>query len=154
MIPNHLQRLLDERGYSPRTDDKEAIRTTLDALGIDPVSELGGFYLEYDPTCLQSRVSYQQLEDVVAPMIDGAASPPVDPSRTPVALATAFVRAVWEVPAVMICLTTAEGEGAYLYDLTSGAIYDFALSQQAELCNDKLPPRWTSFFEFLEWYLS
>ncbi|GIW80234.1 MAG: hypothetical protein KatS3mg105_2041 [Gemmatales bacterium] len=154
MIPLHIQQLLDERGYSQRTDDKEVIRRTLVALGIDPASELGEFYLAYDPSLLQSDTSYEQLLDVVIPVVDGAAPVEADPSETPVGMATAFVRDVWEVPERMICLTTTEGEGAFLYDLSSGAIYDFSLSEQAELCNGSLSPRWNSFFEFIAWYLS
>jgi len=153
MIPQHIQQLLDEQGCSQRTDDKEALRNTINALGIDPTSDLGEFYLAYDPSLLQSNSSYEQLEDVVVPVVDGAAPVEADPSETPVGMATAFVRDVWEVPQNMICLTTAEGEGAYLYDLSTKTVYDFSLSQQNELSNGTLSPRWNSFYEFLEWYL-
>ena len=153
MIPFHIRQLLDERGYSQRTDDKEAIRRMLNALGIDPASELGEFYLAYDPSLLQSDASYEQLQDIVVPVVDGAAPVETDPSYTPIGMATAFVRDVWEVPDTMICLTTTEGEGAFLYDLSSGAVYDFSLSQQKELSDRTLRPRWISLFEFLKWYL-
>ena len=153
MIPQHIQQLLDERGYSRRTNDKEAICKTLDALGIEPSSELGEFYLGYHPSLLRSTSTYEQLEDVVIPVVDGAAPAEADPSETPVGMATRFVREVWEVPERMIGLTTAEGEGAFLYYLSSGAIYDFSLSQQSELSNATMSPRWGSFFELLEWYL-
>jgi len=146
MIPQHIQQLLDEQGCSQRTDDAQTIHKTLSALGIEPTSELGEFYLAYDPSLLQSNNSYEQLEDVVVPTVDGDAQVEPDPSETPVGMATAFVREVWKVPKNMICLTTTEGEGGFLYDLSSKAVFDFSLSQRIELCNGTLSPRWNSFF--------
>ena len=154
MLPASIQQLLTDKGNSKRSNDQEVIRKTLNALAIDPDSELACFYLSFDPSFLQSNTSYEQLEDVVVAAVDGADRAVVDPSETPVGMATAFVRDVWEVPDTMVCLTTTEGEGAYLYDLSSGAIYDFNLNQQVELCNGTLSPRWNSFFEFIAWYLS
>jgi hypothetical protein len=154
MIPADIRDLLRDRGYMPREGDTTAVRRTLVGLGIDPSSELGAFYMEYDPSVLLSAASYEQLEDVVVPVVEGQTPVDADPYETPVGMATAFVRNVWELPARFICLTTTEGEGAYLYDLTSGAIYDFALHQQNQLADGMLSPRWTSFFQFIRWYLS
>jgi hypothetical protein len=53
-----------------------------------------------------------------------------------------------------ICLTSTEGQGAYLYDINTEAVYDFELSQDGKLTSGELKPRWSSFFDFLRWYLS
>ncbi len=74
--------------------------------------------------------------------------------NAPVGMATRFVRTVWETPGDIICLTTTEGEGAYLYDMTSGSVYDFDLADQSALAARTLQPRWKSFFDFLGWYLT
>jgi len=153
MIPQHIQHLLDEGSYSPRTEGKEAIRETLDVLGIESSSQLGSFYLEYDPTFLRSSEACEELLDVLVPTVEGQHYDEFDPLETPVGMETEFVREVWEVPETMICFSTTDAEGAFLYDLSSGAVYDFSLSQQDKLSNGTLSPRWSSFFEFLEWYL-
>jgi hypothetical protein len=103
---------------------------------------------------LLSEASYEQLEDVVVPVLDGQPRVDAEPLDAPVGMATSFVREVWDVPARFICLTTTERDGAYLYDSVSGAIYDFSLNQQKELPEGTLSTRWISFFQFIRWYLS
>lgn len=154
MIPTQIRQLLINRGCSPRTSAEEQVRKNLVGLGINPDSELGSFYLEYNPSLLQSDTSYEQLEDVIAPAVGDASPLDIEPWKTPVGMATTFVREVWETPKDVICLTTTEGEGAYLCSLGSGVVFDFSLANQNELASGSLQPRWKSFFEFLEWYLS
>jgi RHS repeat-associated protein len=159
MIPQHIQQLLDERGYSRRTNDKEAICKTLDALGIEPSSELGEFYLGYHPSLLRSTSTHEQLEDVVIPVVDGAAPAEADPSETPVGMATRFVREVWEVPERMLscdslvladeiagCLSNADGlrVGKETPSESRKFIYDFRkLLQETDGADD--PQRWYTF---------
>lgn len=153
MISTKIRQLLTDRGYSPRTETKEQVRKNLDGLGINSDSELGSFYLNYDPSLLHSNTSYEQLQDVIAPAIGDAPPIDIEPWKSPVGMATRFVREVWIIPNDIICLTTTEGEGAYLCSMNSGVVFDFSLADQNELASGKLKPRWQSFFEFLQWYL-
>ncbi len=156
MIPELIRQRLNEQRCSPRTDegDQRLVNEALTALGISLDSELGEFYLNYDPTLLCRRAASKELVDFLVPVVDGTERPCVDVFETPIGVCTEFVRDLWETPNTMVCLTTAEGEGAYLYDIMSGVIYDFGLQQRRELASGKLKPRWTSFYKFLEWYLS
>ena len=84
MIPERIHRLLADGGYSPRLDDKNYLRRNLIELGIDPQSEIGSFYLEYDPSLLRCNTSHEQLEDVTGANLDGAPPLQIAPWETPV----------------------------------------------------------------------
>ena len=156
MTPVEMQQLFSDRGYLERTndDEKDSIRKVLNALKINPASELGHFYVAFAPSLIRSRLSHKQLNDVLYPSVKGTTYPVDDPFDTPLGMATMFIREVWEVPDRFICLTSTEGEGAYLYDLSSEEVYYFDLAQQPQLVAGELEPRWHSFEEFIKWYLS
>lgn len=155
MIPDSILRRLVHQGCSPRTSgNDEKIRKILAELGIPLECELAELYLQYDPGVFLSDSSYEQLVDVLVKFADGFEPTPFDALETPVGMATNFIREVWGLPDNLICLTTCEGEGGYLYDSVSEAIYDFGLDERDDFIAGKLAPLWKSFYEFLDWYLS
>lgn len=154
MSSGNIRELFRERGYSEDINNRNAILEVLDALNIGENSELGTFYLACVPEVLRSKTSMEQLNGAVVVLADDTVQPDPDPFETPVGMATLFVREVWNIPETFICLTSTEGEGAYLFDLSSHGVFDFDLNEQSALCEGILEPRWKSFFEFLEWYLA
>ncbi len=154
MIPDSILRRLEHQGCSPRIGDDEKVREVLAELGIPSGCELAECLLRYDPSDFLSDTAHEQLMDVVVPVAEGEEPVPFDAWDTPIGMATQFVREVWELPDTLICLTSCEGEGAYLYDIVSGAVYDFDLGERSEFVSGKLAPPWKSYFEFLDWYLS
>jgi hypothetical protein len=109
-------------------------------LGVSPQSEFFAFYSAFNAINLHSEASYETLLDVSEPTAS-------------VARATAFVREVWELPRDFICITSCEGEGCYLYSTLTEAVYDFSLADR-ELFIRNPVPKWHTFFEFVEWFLS
>jgi len=116
-IPEDIRDLvLAQRGNVRRTA-KELAKTELLKLGIRAGSEIYEFFTEFNITLFISQTSYEQLCDVCEPtpqIWDG----------------TVFVREVWGVPEEFVCLTSAEGEGCYLYSNTTEAVYDFELADR------------------------
>ena len=154
MIPDSILRRLAYQGCSPRTASEAKIREILTELGIPLECELAELLLQYNPGNFLSDTPFEQLVDVLCPVADGMEPLPFDVWDTPMGMATYFIRDCWELPGTLICLTTCEGEGGYLYDTVSEAIYDFGLDQRDDFLAGKLAPRWKSFYEFLDWYLS
>lgn len=150
----YISRLLAEHGCSPIPGDSEGIRKILLALGIDPASELGWFYMNYAPMLVRSGEPREELLNVMPPDASSFPSWPSKPWETPVGSTTVYVREGWAVPDEFICLSTIDTEGTFLYHLPTGSIYDFNLGQDNELRSGALQPRWKTFFEFIEWYLS
>ncbi len=66
---------------------------------------------------------------------------------------TEFVREVFGVPDAYICLTSAEGEGFYLYNKDNGCVYDVDVADIDLLIIGSLKAKWNTFFSFMEWYL-
>src|SRR5262245_62009262 len=98
MIPTDIQALLSSKGYYSRRTGTELIPGVLANLNIDPESQLGAIYLEYNPTILSSSSSFEQLVDVLPPVLQGQVLTPVDAWTTPVGMVTKFIREVWRLP--------------------------------------------------------
>ncbi len=131
--------MASQEGQTTR-DSEDRVEAQLNILGIAMGTELATFFLTYSVSAVFSPVSREQLLDPASP--------------TPQVLsATRFVRDVWDIPAEFVCLTSPEGEGAYLYNLASGAVFDFSLTDYEALVQGALPPRWLTFFHFMSWYL-
>jgi len=154
MIPKDIQLMLSDHEYFKRIGNEHSIRTRLDALAISADSELGQFYLHYSPTNIFNPHVGEEFEDIELPVLDGATPVENPPEETPIAETTKYLRETWGIPEGLICLTSVQGTAAYLYELTSGAVYDFELEQFSALKTGTLLPRWNSFFEFLRWYLT
>jgi hypothetical protein len=140
MIPDELRRLVEkQRGHIHRNDCTKVERA-LSELGISRDSEFAQFFLEYVITFFPSSVSDEELCDIAEPTFQIRAG-------------TTFAHEVWELPERYVCFTTCEGEGGYLYDKESGAVFDFSLATRDAFVEGREPPRWRSFFEFMRWYL-
>jgi hypothetical protein len=60
----------------------------------------------------------------------------------------------FDLPQSHIALTSGEGEGFYLYNIEDQKVYDVNLGQPwKDMIAGILPARWSSFYEFLSWYL-
>ncbi len=113
----------------------------LEALGVRLDGQLAEFFRRYRITFFQSAVSYVELCDILDPTPE-------------VAIGTRFVREVWELPRNFVCLTSAEGEGAYLYDVLTEAVWDLCLADRDSFVSGRARPTWDSFYDFLTWYLN
>lgn len=139
-VPETLRTLvLKQRGHILR-EAKDKARLELARLGVRDGSELHRFFMEFQIGLFLSSSSDEELSDLCAP--------------TPqIAAGTTFVREVWGLPQEYLCLTSAQGEGCYLYSNVTEAVYDFFLFGRDEFL--EMPsPRWSSFFEFMHWYLA
>ncbi len=135
-----VERMSHQRGDIHR-GDQTAPLAELARLGIAPDSQFGAFYLRYRASSLHSDTSFEELMDVASPSAQ-------------IRDVTTFVRETYEVPEPFVCITSAEGEGFYLYDPRSEAVYDLDVTQLDALARGALPPRWPDFHAFLEWYLA
>ena len=140
MIPDKLISLVEQQKGNIHRTMPEAVDQELDALGIRKDSELGHFFRSYVITFFPSEVSDEELCDLISP--------------TPrIAAGTKYVHDVWELPEQYVCLTNIQGEGAYLYDRDTGAVWDFDLASRESFVKGTENLRWTSFFDFMIWYL-
>ncbi|MEO6677973.1 MAG: SMI1/KNR4 family protein [Pseudomonas sp.] len=141
MIPNELIQLIEKQPGDIHRIDKHSVTEALTALNISLDSELSEFFLNYAITFFRSNSSDEDLCDVA------------DPSNE-IAVGTNFIHEVWELPENFICLTSVQGEGCYLYDNNNGEILDFSLANRDDFLAGKQQLKWSSFFEFLIWYMS
>jgi hypothetical protein len=141
MVPPLLKNLIEQQKGEVNRSDRAAAETALIALGIPLESELAEFFLNYQISLFQSGVSDEQLCDIAEPSEEIAAG-------------TQYVREAWQLPERYICLTSAQGEGAYLYEKNTGKVWDFNLASREAFLAGKENARWNGFFEFLAWYLS
>lgn len=163
MIPDKILTLLNERDYQPLSDEEQAIAAkTLRALEVDESSQLWQVYSKYSVHMLNNfdftkrTEALCELVEVISYFVDenkNVVPRATDLADTHIGSATLFVREVWTVPDNLVCLTSIEGEGGYLYDILTEAIYDFDLDQLNDLTTGQLQPRWKNFWSFLEWYL-
>jgi hypothetical protein len=141
MIPRHLKALIERQMGDFLRADRGAAEAALNGLGIPLDSEIAEFFLTHQISQFSSDVSDEQLCDVAEPSEEICAG-------------TQFIRDVWELPEQYVCLTSAQGEGAYLYERSTGGVWDFNLSSREKFLAGKENARWNSFFEFLTWYLT
>jgi hypothetical protein len=140
MIPEKLKLLVEKARNVKRTNIKEA-ELALATLDIPPDSEFSEFYRTYKITLFESSSSGEYLCDVSEPTNE-------------MAMSVKFAHESWGVPANFICFTSCEGEGGYLYDRNTGKVWDFSLANREDFINGKEQPRWSSFYDFMIWYLS
>lgn len=141
MIPDDVLELLKRQPAIQGRVDAVDVRRELAALGVDPASEVAEFFEAFRAVNIHSRHTSEQLMDPAFP------SPQL-------AAATEFVRDVYQVEKEFLCLTSAEGEGFFLYDLRTGAVFDVDVAQLEDLESGKLGARWSTFFDMLRWYLA
>jgi hypothetical protein len=141
MIPYKLKLLIENQPGNTLRTDKQSVTEALKQLNIDINSELAEFFLNYTITFFKSSSSDEELCDIA------------DPSNE-IEIGTNFIHEVWELPENLVCLTNIQGEGCYLYDINSGEVLDFSLANRDDFLAGKIQQKWTSFFEFLIWYLS
>jgi hypothetical protein len=140
VIPDDVLELLKRQPAAQGRADVLVVQRELAALGVDTGSEVAEFFESYRAVNIHSRHTSEQLMDPAFP------SPQL-------AAATQFVQEVYQVDERFLCITSAEGEGFYLYDLRSGVVFDVAVAQLEDLESGKLTPRWSTFFDMLRWYL-
>lgn len=140
MIPSDIGTLMSIQMGDVVRHDLGDVRRQLAGLGILPGTEIHEFFEAYSVCSVRSEVSHEELMDPSHP------SPQLES-------ATAFARETYDVPERFICLTSGEGEGFFLYDLASNAIFDVGVDELDALEIGDVQPRWGSFFEFLRWYL-
>lgn len=140
MIPHELKLKIERQPGQIHRSNPQPVSQALDELGVSLESEFGAFFLKYVITCFNSAVSDEELVDLL------------DPGK-PILVGTRFIQQTWKMPERYICITSCQGEGAYLYDITSGEVQDFDLAQRADFLKGIVPNSWPSFFAFLDWYL-
>lgn len=140
MIPEDLVRACVRNSRREWREDRELAIWELLNLGISPDTEFGQIASRFNLAMLTDYgPSYEQLVDVCwGGGIAGAAE---------------FVHSVWELPERFVPFTSCEGEGAYLYDRTSGEVWDFSLATRTGFMAGEQSPMFVSFFDFMRWYL-
>lgn len=139
MIPKTVKDYLaKDRGDVLRQNKQGALRT-LSQLGVDPNSEFGEFYLEYQGAFISPRPTAELLD------IDDTAIPAI-PDQTD------YSRDRYHLPEKFLALTSDESEGMYLYNKDDQAVYDFNLKEYEIFMNGEIPARWETFNSFLSWY--
>jgi hypothetical protein len=135
-----LRKVVERKPGIVLRPDRARAEQALSELDIPLDSEFAEFFLEYMIELFVSPVSDESICDVSEPSCEVMAG-------------TEFVHEVWGLPEQFICFTTVEGEGGYLYDRTTGSVWDFSLATRDAFVNGCERPRWQSFFEFMAWYL-
>lgn len=141
MIPDDLIAKIERQlGEVHRKNCAEVAQALL-VLNVDPKSEFGEFFFNYVVTCYRRPVSSSELCDLLLPTPE-------------IHQATQFIRDVWGLPDRYVCFSSLQGEGCYLYDRNTGCVFDFDLAELEYLLQERLSPRWGTFFEFMDWYLT
>jgi len=139
MIPERVRAFLARDAGDVLRYDRQSALQALRHLGVDPTTEFGEFYLEYQGSFISPRPIAELLD------IEGPAIPAI-PDQTD------YARDRYQLPEKFLALTSDESEGMYLYNKEDQAVYDFDLSQYQACMNDEVAASWTSFNNFLEWY--
>jgi hypothetical protein len=132
MIPEKLRVQIKLQPGDTCRANPEAVNEALEELGVPLNSEFADFFREYAVTSFSSPVSNEQLCDLLEPIAQ-------------ILVGTQFVHEVWELPANYICFTTCQGEGGYLYDRDTGAVWDFDLADREDFIAGRQKPAWNSF---------
>ena len=139
MIPQKVKGYLAKETGDVLRQDKQGALNALTQLGVNPGSEFGEFYMEYQGSFI-SPLPVAELLDIEGPAI------PAIPDQTD------YSRDRYQLPEKFLALTSDESEGMYLYNKEDQAVYDFDLGNYKEFMVGKIPPRWKTFGEFLLWY--
>lgn len=141
MIPKKLLNLIKKQTGNIHRRDVDSATAALESLKIPLTSEFAEIYKNYRPANFTSSSSNEYILDVCVPseQIQGA---------------TEFIHAIWELPENLICFTSLQGEGGYLFDLVTGSVSDFNLANYDKFIAGDIPPRWSSFYNFMTWFLS
>ena len=141
MIPTLLSILVEKQSGNVHRSNFFAAEFALTDLKIPLDSEIAKFFLHYTITLYKSAVSEEQLCDIADPTPE-------------IALGTKYVHDVWELPEQYICISSIQGEGAYLYDVKTGKVWDFDLASREAFISGRQQAKWNSFYDFMMWYLS
>ena len=110
-------------------------------LGIPTDSQLAQVARRYNMALLVDEgPSLEQLEDPYWPQGSMLSS-------------ARFVHDTWGLPDNFVPVSSCEGEDCYLYDKTSGAVWDFDLALRSEFLAGAKVPMFVEFFDFMRWYL-
>ena len=139
MIPIQARTWLARATGEVLRPEREAALRALRGLGVDPATEFGAFYLEYQGPFIGPRPGAELL-DIAGPGI------PAIPDQTD------YARDRFRLPPAFLALTTDESEGMVLYNRDDGAVYDFDLGCYEAFMAGRVAPDWPSFGEFLAWY--
>jgi hypothetical protein len=139
MIPQKVKDYLAKDGGDVLRQNKQGALRTLSQLGVDPNSEFGEFYLEYQGAFISPRPIAELLD------IDDSAIPAV-PDQTD------YSQDRYQLPEKFLALTSDESEGMYLCNKDDQAVYDFNLKEYEIFMSGEIPARWKSFNSFLAWY--
>ena len=71
-----------------------------------------------------------------------------------IAAATEFAKETFELEGGFLALTSGEGGGFFLYEIGTGEVYDLGVEEFDALKSGGAEARWSSFFEFIRWYLT
>jgi hypothetical protein len=140
MIPKELRAAIERQPGNIHRSNPGAVDQALEELGIASDSEFGTFFREYVITLFRSDVSDEELCDLLEPTAE-------------ISTGTRFIHDVWELPEKYVCLSSVQGEGAYLYDRDTGEVLDFDLAHRDDFLAGKQKPISKGFFEFMSWYL-
>lgn len=139
MIPAQVKVFLAKDTGDVLRYDRQSALQVLRQLGVDPATEFGEFYLEYQGSFISPRPVAELLD------IEGPAIPAI-PDQTD------YARDRYQLPEKFLALTSDESEGMYLYNKEDQAVYDFDLGEYKAFMNGQIPARWKSFNDFLLWY--
>jgi len=139
MIPKKLKDYFENYNGDIVRQNKQGGLHALNQLGVDPNSEFGEFYMEYQGSFIGPRPVAELLD------IEGPAIPAI-PDQTE------YSQDRYQLPEKFLALTSDESEGMYLYNKDDQAVYDFDLGEYKDFINGKIPARWESFNSFLAWY--
>jgi hypothetical protein len=140
VIPDDLRELVEKQPGHVRRDDPSLAEAAIASLGVPVDGQFAEFFRTYRITAYHSPSSNEELSDVAEPGPE-------------IAQATWFIRDTWQLPERYVCLTSCEGEGAYLYDRTDGSVCDFSLADREAFLSGEQTPQWRDFYAFMKWYL-
>ena len=137
MIPESVKAYLAEVPDAAERKNREGVHDALRILGVDPASEFGEFYLEYEGPFLSPR-PLQDLYDLT--------------ELSSILGSLDYIRDRYKLGEKFLPLTSDESGGMYLYNKEDGAVYDFYLRDYKPFMAGSIGPRWSSFNQFLQWF--
>lgn len=121
-------------------EDVPSVITNIEALGLGGHTDIEEFFSAYDLAGIASNKEIELLD---------LCSPSDEILET-----TEWARETYEVGKGFLCLTSGEGEGFVLYSKANRKVYDISVDELPLLKDGQISPRWHSFNELIEWYLS